>query len=202
MPQTALRLLTTDPDTAFTTYGFIPGDGGQKSGPCGIKITKLFDKIYKIEPDFAGRGHYFFAYGRYKQAESVDVPVGQADGTVAFTAPMNGCSLQVNRVGGIFRFYHDPMSNSMTGKEPGDIVCRVGPKDYDRFERGAQQIESMRTSKYGGTYGLAIVSIHHGGKWKVYSSPVAGTADSKGKLASAYVFTASVTPLMTSFADG
>lgn len=194
--------MASDPQTAFTTYGFLPGDGGGVSGPCSIRIAKFCNRIYTLEPDFKGRGSWFFAYGRYKQPEYVEIPFGQPDGTIAFTAPMNGCSLQVNKIARAFRFYHDPLSTSMSGKEEGEIVCRVGPRDYDRLERGSQQIAELRKSDFGGTYGIAIVTIHHEGKWKVYSSPVAGPVDKKGKLASAYSFTGSITPLMTSFEDG
>lgn len=201
MAKTQLHMMRSDPDTAFDTYGFIPGHGGALSAECSVKITKLFDRIYKIEPDFSGRGDYFFAYGRYKAPAYVEVPVGRPDGTVVFTAPMNGCSLQVNKVKGGFHFYHDPFSTSMSGDEPGEIVCRVEPKDYDKIDLGSQQIAAQRGSSYGGTYGIAIVSIHHAGKWKVYSSPVAGPVSNKGQLASAYSFRASITSLMTSFAD-
>lgn len=131
----------------------------------------------------------------------ITIPFGQADGTIAFTAPMNGCSLQVNKVTTGFTFYHDPLSASMTGSEPGEIVCRVGPKDYDRFDRGTAMVEEARSSKYGGTYGVGVFTIHHGGKWKVYISPVAGNYDKKGGFASAFVFTSSVSVLMTSFED-
>jgi len=170
-------------------------------GACGITQSTISNGVYQINPDFSKRGHFFHPYGQHKAPIGVTVPIGQPDGTIVFTAPMNGCALQVNKVPGSFVFYYDPLSTSMSGNEPGTIVCRVEPKDYDRFERGGQAVKAARSSKYGGTYGVGIFTIHHEGRWKVYSSPVSATVDKKGKMDKASLYTGSITPLMTSFED-
>jgi hypothetical protein len=203
-----VKQMATQPDSVFSRTGLVPGDGNTGgvnakagSGPCGIKQSKMFNDIYKLDPDFSGRGHWFFPYGAYKAPIPVTIPFGQPDGTIAFTAPMNGCALQVNKVTNGFVFYHDPLGQSMSGSEPGDVVCRVEDKDYDKLDRGAAMVQSFRDTSYGGTYGIGVFCIHLQGRWKVYISAVAGAVDKKGQLSSAQLFNSAVTPLITSFED-
>ena len=205
-----VKQMASDPESTFSSVGFVPGTGASGvnqvfgSGSCGIKSTQVSSGIYQLDPDFSSRGHYFFPYGVYKQPIPVHVQFGQPDGTAVFTAPMNGCSLQVNKCNSYFTFYHDAMSESMSGTEPGEIVCRVGPKDYDKLDLGQKEVVGLRATKFGGTYGVGVFTIHHQGRWKVYTSFVSFGYDKSGNInpSTAKRSTAATSNLITSFADG
>lgn len=199
----ALKLLRSDPERAFKSYVFMTGNAAQ-GGSCAIGCAKVIDNVVKLTPDFGGGGDYFFRYGLLAQAPgTVTVPVGQPDGTIVFTGGMNGCALQVQRTGAGFVFYHDVNCQQLTGPVAGNTVCRVEPKDYDRFDRGGTvSIEVNHGRKNSGYFQFAMITVHHAGKWKVFANCIITETDNTtGKLSRAYTITTAPAAWMGSFDD-
>lgn len=213
----AQALLRADPDAAMAKFGFVVGNtvyaGTTVGGACLLGCESAGGNIYKLTAK-QGQGDWFFPY--INTAEGgvgvCVVPAGAADGTIVVTGGMNGCSLQVNKSGREFYFYHDNNGNSMKGKlTPGEVVCRVDYKDYaGPLDIGKKLVDQYLTERVGAGYEYYCITVHHGGRWKVYvsslirittvSTPtffrpnVATTVEYKA-------FTPTITPLMTSFAD-
>lgn len=199
----ALKLLQSDPEKAFKSYVFMT-DNAAQSGSCSIGCEDVMGNVVKLTPNFSGGGHYFFLYGMLAQAPgTVSVPVGQPDGTIVFTGGMNGCALQVQRTGAGFQFYHDVNCAQMTGAVPGTTVCRVAPSDYDRFNRGGSvSIEVNHGKKNWGYFQFAMITVRHGGKWKVFTNCIITETNSRtGKLTRAYTITTAPATLIASFDD-
>lgn len=223
MPQTptsmhaAQALLRADPDAAMAKYGFVVDSAvytsGTIGGACLLGCESAGGNIYRLTAK-QGQGDWLFPYINTSDGGVgvCVVPAGQVDGTLVVTGGMNGCSLQVNKSGDDFYFYHDNNGRSMKGKlTPGEVVCRVDYKDYaGPLEIGKKLVDQYLTERVGAGYEYYCITAHHGGRWKVYvsslirittvSAPtffrpnVTSTVEYKA-------FTPTVTPLMTSFAD-
>ena len=210
-------VLRADPDTAMAKYGFVVGSAvyttGTLGGACLLSCESVGANISKLTAK-QGQGDWFFPYVNTAEGGVgvCIVPAGQPDGTLVVTGGMNGCSLQVNKSGNDFYFYHDNNGNSMKGKlTPGEIVCRVNYKDYaGPLDIGQKLVDQYLTERVGAGYEYYCITVHHGGRWKVYvsslirittvSTPtvfhpkVSSTVEYKA-------FTPTITPLMTSFDD-
>jgi hypothetical protein len=224
MPQTptsmhaAQALLRADPGTAMAKYGFVVGNAVYTTttigGVCLLGCESAGGNIYKLTAN-QGQGDWLFPYINTAGGGVgvCVVPAGQVDGTIVVTGGMNGCSLQVNKSGNDFYFYHDNNGNSMKGKlTPGEVVCRVDYKDYaGPLDIGKKLVDQYpMTAHVRAGYEYYCITVHHGGRWKVFvsalirittvspptifRSSVATTVEYKA-------FIPTVTPLMTSFAD-
>ena len=228
----ALALLRADPDDAMAKYGFIVSSDvytvGANGGQCLLFCESVGPNIYKLTAKL-GAGDFFFPYinGAAGVGDCV-VPQGQENGVIATTGGMNGCSLQVNKFGSNFTFYHDNNGSSIAKLAPppaGDIVARVDYSDYvgpmdlgsklaqDAFSATNTKTKTVMTS---GQYQYYCLTIRHGGKWKVYYSSILeeGTttinrrflfgsmiSSSSSKSVSYRAFYPTFTPLITSFED-
>ena len=213
----ALALLRADPDTALGKFGFVVDSSvytaGTVGGGCLLSCEPAAGgNIFRLTAK-QGAGDWFFPYINSADGGvgSCVVSQGQSDGTISVTGGMNGCSLQVNKSGANFNFYHDNNGNSMKGKVyPGTEVCRVNYKDYvGPLDIGAKLVDQYLTERVGAGYEYYCITVHHGGKWKVYVSalirittvhkPFFGGAVSSTVEYKA--FKPGITPLMTSFSD-
>jgi hypothetical protein len=214
----AQMLLRTDPESALGKYGFLVDNevytAGTIGGACSLGCTPLGGNIYRLTAK-AGAGDFFYPY-IYTSGGGVGecaVPVGQADGTIVVTGGMNGCSLQVNRHGGVFNFYHDNNGNSLTGKViPGNIVARVDYKDYaGALELGSKLAAQMSHGAASSqtAFETYCITVRHGGRWRIYVSALLRTVEfrpasffvSEKRTTSYQAFKPTIVPCMTSFED-
>ena len=212
----ALALLRTDPDAALAKYGFAVDSSvytaGTIGGGCLLHAESAGGNIFRLTAK-QGAGDYFFPY-----INTTDggvgvcvVPKGQADGTIVATGGMNGCSLQVNKSGNDFYFYHDLNGSSMAGKlTPGTVVCRVDYKDYvGPLDIGSKLVHKYMSKNSKAGYEYYCITVHNGGKWKVYVSALIRVTTVVRSFFSNSVtakvefnaFKPGLTPLITSFAD-
>ena len=206
----ALDLLRNDPESACRSFAFTVDGGSMNSnatgGACTVTCEKINDQVYKllVKP---GGSDFFFPYMNASTGGVGEciVPIGQRDGTLALTGSMNGCALQVNRNGSNFVFYHDSNGESLAkrGNVPGTQVCRVEYKSYaGPLLIGEKKAADLTTAKVKTYFQHCILSVHTGGKWKVYvtglhtMTPV--NNPTKPQLAP---FTPHLVPCMTSFDD-
>jgi hypothetical protein len=168
-----------------------------------------------------GSGDWYFPY--FTDGDGVGdckVPLVQVNGTIATTGGMNGCSLQVNKNGGDYDFYHDRNGNAMaaTGKDyPGTQVCRVNWKGYagplnigkNLADSYRKSTEEVRVSANDVNY---CICVRHKGRWKVYYSAImvigttsmgyTWTGSRTSKKAEEFLpFKPTITPLITSFGE-
>jgi hypothetical protein len=212
----SLALLRADPDKAMAKYGFVVDSevftNTTLGGSCLLSASKAGGNIYKLTAR-AGSGDFLYPYIN-NSAGGVGVcvvPAGQPDGVIVVTGGMNGCSLQVNKSDSNFYFYHDNNGRSMKGKlTPGEVVCRVDYRDYaGPLDIGQKLVTQYLSERVGAGYEYYCITVHHGGKWKVYVSALIrittvvksffkSGVSSKVEYKS---FTPTVTPLMASFDD-
>lgn len=212
----ALALLRADPNSAMAKYGFAVDSDvytqGTLGGGCLLSASPAGGNIFKLT---ARQGSGDFLYPYVNSAEGgvgvCTIPAGQSDGVIVVTGGMNGCSLQVNKDGSNFHFYHDNNGKSLKGKlTPGTVVCRVNYRDYaGALDIGQKLVDSYLTERVGAGYEYYCITVHHGGKWKVYVSALIRITTVYKPFFSRSVktsvkyksFTPTMTPLMTSFDD-
>lgn len=205
-----LDVLRNDPETACRTYAFAVDGGSMNANPlggaCTVSCEKINDQVYRLTVK-SGGSDFFFPYMNASTGGvgECTVPIGQPDGTLALTGSMNGCALQVNRTGTNFVFYHDSNGNSLAarGNVPGTQVCRVDYKSYaGPLLIGEKKAADLTTDKVKTYFQHCILSVHNGGKWKVYVTGIHTLTPvnnpSKPQLVP---FTPQIVPCMTSFAD-
>jgi hypothetical protein len=218
----ALALLRADPDSALAKYGFLVDSEvyltGAYGGPCLLSCSDVGGGMFKLTAK-AGSGDFLFPYvnGVPGVGECM-VPGAQSDGCIVTTGGMNGCSLQVNRVGNVLMFYHDNNGTSIAGlatPPPGNMVARADYKDYaGALDLGRTLADSARsltaTVMTTAQYQYYCLTVRHAGRWKVYYSSVL----QKGISTKKYLlfggsewtkteefssFKPNITPLITSF---
>ena len=212
----SLALLRSDPDAALAKYGFAIDNDVYKNttlgGGCLLSASSAGGNVYRLTAT-QGSGDFFYPY-IYTTGGGVgvcQVPKGQSEGVLVVTGGMNGCSMQANKSGNDFHFYHDNNGNSMKGKmTPGEIVCRVDYKDYaGALEIGKHLVDKYLTGTTGAGYEYYCITVRNGGRWKVYVSSLiritthdrafwSGKHQTTVKYNS---FKPTITPLMTSFSD-
>ena len=220
----ALALLRADPDAALAKFGFVVSSDvfltGTGGGPCLLQCEPLSGSVFRLTAK-AGVGDFYFPYvnGNPGVGDCV-VPGGQPDGCIATTGGMNGCSLQVNQLGTNFHFYHDNNGDGIArlpSPPPGGVVARVDYKDYSGpLDLGRRLAEASfsHTKKVmmSAQYQYFCLSVHAGGRWKVYYSSILEKGTSKMKISffgntswkksvEYCSFKPTLTPLLTSFAD-
>jgi hypothetical protein len=86
----------------------------------------------------AGAVDFLFPYVNVVPGEGeCMVPGAQSDGCIATTGGMNGCSLQVDRVGNVLMFYHDNSGISIAGLAAGSYERQLGTNRPRRARRNA-----------------------------------------------------------------
>ena len=206
----ALDILRNDPETACKSYSFTVDGGSMNANPtggaCTVSCEKINDQVYKLVVK-AGGIDFFFPYMNATTGGvgECTVPVGQRDGTLALTGSMNGCALQVNRNGNSFIFYHDSNGSSLAarGNVPGAQVCRVEYKSYaGPLLIGEKKAADLTSDKVKTYFQHCILSVHNGGKWKVYVTGIhtLTPVNNPGK-AQLVPFTPHLVSCMTSFED-
>ena len=178
---TVLAALRSKPSMAIAAWGFIvrgePLADGQGQG-CTLTCTRYGNSsIYQIAVARGGTDWYIpFHFG---EARYCDVPRGETDGTLVVTFPMNGCALEVRRINGDNRFYHDSDGNSMPNDPPGVRSIRVTAPDYEGPDRTAHfralryfsaEVQNQLEVPNRGGYEHTVLCVKQGSQWKVYGS--------------------------------
>lgn len=203
----ALSLLRNNPHDVCLNNGFLTESDkvlASTGGPCSISCSQVDDHVFRLEAKLGG-SDYFFPYlpgrcGHY------DVPRTTPVGTIVLTGGMNGCSLQVDRVGtSSFRFIHDADGKYAL---PGPTtICRVNYRDYagPSTSRGIGLGISFALSKVP-SMGLmpyprnTILCVKGRDSWKVYSSGIMFHYTDQGrKKTKHFPFQSSLSPCITSF---
>jgi hypothetical protein len=176
--------IRADAGFCFLTFGFVVSNEvyvrGAVGGACLIDCQHLSGNVYQLVAK-QGFGDYFYPYvnGNPGVGECT-VPVGRAaNGAMVVTGGMNGCALQVNRVGNNFVFYHDNNGNSLAQMMPaaqGQVACRVTFNDYAGGNLADNLVDKLSDQHRGTTpktrfgYDFFLITVKAGTKWEVYSS--------------------------------
>jgi len=182
--------LRTDPLQACTDYGLLCDKDEifrrDQGGQCGIHLSRApkfpttSSEVYRLEPA-PGNRDWFFPYSR--QVGFCIVPIGQPEGTIAFTGGMNGCTLAVYRHENSFHFYHDTNGMFLANRNPpGERVCYVPVHAYQgplkTGERLAREGSNLQQKAY---FRHNLICVRSGNEWKVivtgilnYSSLITG----------------------------
>ena len=180
--QSRLRI---NPDKVIAEYDFVVVNEvyrqGTIGGPCRLSCRETTPRVYTLSAEH-GFGDWFFPYVSRTEGGvgTCQVPADQQHGTIVATGGMNGCALQVNRVGrgerSTLHFYHDTNSRSMKGKlTPGDVVALIQPDQYCGVDGMGAKLAgdySRAHSKSGAVFEHYLLTIRDGALWKIFSSSV------------------------------
>ncbi len=130
------RLLITDPVSVLKRKSFwLPEHSITEGSPVEIKASSYpWSKYYTLKLE-SGDSSFYFPYLGTGKAGKVNVHLSKCyDGTIAITAPMNGCALEVryNYDTLNYAFYHDMNGVSMPPliHESEKLVCRIEANAY------------------------------------------------------------------------
>ncbi len=172
-----LAMLRTNPATACAAWGFMCRGAvlsGMLGGGCTLTCTEN-NGVYTITVT-AGGADWYIPFGA-GVARYCDIPIGEPNGTLVVTFPMNGCALEVHRIGNFNRFYHDSDGHNMP------VLATIAKirVDADMYEGIGARASSV-FARYDGSRGVigqnfehTLVCVKNGGFWNVYQTAVVTT---------------------------
>ncbi|MEM9056491.1 MAG: hypothetical protein AAGD86_03385 [Pseudomonadota bacterium] len=204
----ALASLRENPEATCTTKRFQVVSkvfmNQNNGGPCKATCTRLSGDIFRIDVD-SGTGDYYFPYrtAGVGGLGSCAVPRNAPDGTLVLTGAMNGCALVVQALSDtVLMFTHDADGRHFNrSKADGKVLAEIKYADYAGpgevakamfSHKSAEVMKKGKSMKSGAGFFYYLLTVKHGGKWKVYSS---GTV----KVRDTHAVPFMMTPMLASF---